>query len=76
MSAAVMRTLLVLSLLVGAGLLGGCARVKPYERETLAIRPMLPESEGAENAFRQHWQESREGSRGGYATAGGGCGCN
>ena len=54
----------------------GCAPVKPYEREYLSERAMRPESESTENRFRQHWQESREGSAGGFGAAGGGCGCN
>jgi len=66
---------LILFLVAGAGL-GGCVVVKPYQREALAIRPATPESEVTENKFRQHWQDSREGSTGGYASAGGGCGCN
>ena len=54
----------------------GCARVKPYEREVLSLRPMSGDGERVEDKFRQHWQESREGAAGGYAAAGGGCGCN
>ena len=53
-----------------------CVRVKPYERETLSLRCMTNEGEQAESKFRQHWQESREGSLGGLGVAGGGCGCN
>jgi len=65
--------LLAASLLVGGA---GCAVVKPWQREVLALRPMTAETETAENKFRQHWQDSREGSTGGFAAAGGGCGCN
>ena len=54
----------------------GCARVKPYEREYLSLRCMQPAGEAGENKFRAHWQESREGSVGGFGAAGGGCGCN
>jgi hypothetical protein len=67
------RVLLCASLaLVGAG----CARVKPYQREYLSERVLDPTSERAEDAWRAHWQFSREGSEGGFGAAGGGCGCN
>ncbi len=54
----------------------GCVAVKPYQREVLSIRPMDGEDNKVEDKFRQHWGESREGAAGGYAAAGGGCGCN
>jgi hypothetical protein len=60
-------------LLLGAA---GCARIKPYQREYLSERAMTPSAEAAEDAFRSHWQSSREGSEGGFGAAGGGCGCN
>jgi hypothetical protein len=62
--------------LLATGALGGCVRVKPYEREIMSLRPMSGDDERVEDKFRQHWQESREGGAGGYAAAGGGCGCN
>lgn len=62
--------------LLAAGAGSGCARVAPYDREILSLRHMSPDGERVEDKFRQHWQESREGSAGGYAAAGGGCGCN
>jgi hypothetical protein len=55
---------------------GGCAVVKPYQREYLSERVMQPGAESAEDHFRQHWQGAREGSEGGFGAAGGGCGCN
>jgi Domain of unknown function (DUF4266) len=69
-----------LALVVAAAALaaatGGCARVKPYQREHLSQRMMIPGGEYAEDNFRAHWQSSREGSEGGFGAAGGGCGCN
>jgi hypothetical protein len=65
-----------LTLVLALSPLAGCARVKPYQREALSLRPMTAQSEALEDHFRQHWQESREGAAGGYAAAGGGCGCN
>ncbi len=67
------RALLSLSLLLSAA---GCAHVKPWEREYLSERVMDPGGEHTEDRFRQHWQQSREGSMGGFGAAGGGCGCN
>lgn len=69
-----MKFLLAVVLVVGAA--SGCARVKPYQREYLSERAMTPAAEAAEDAFRSHWQSSREGSEGGFGAAGGGCGCN
>ena len=53
-----------------------CVLVKPYERQVLSLRCMSADGEAAESKFRQHWQESREGSLGGLGVGGGGCGCN
>jgi hypothetical protein len=56
---------------------GGCVVVKPYQREHLAERCMAAGfGDAAELKFRGHWEGSRQGSEGGYGTAGGGCGCN
>ena len=67
----------ILGLLAGLAL-GGCATVKPYEREQLSRPSMDFGRESGEAAFRAHEQESREGAMGsaGLAGAGGGCGCN
>jgi hypothetical protein len=70
-----MKSVMTALFLVGAALaVAGC--VKPYQREILSRRPMDPAAERAEDHFRQHWVESREGGAGGFAAAGGGCGCN
>ena len=71
-----MRPIAVLMLVLISVAAAGCVRVRPYQREYLATRAMDPSTETAENRFRQHWQESREGSVGGFGAAGGGCGCN
>lgn len=74
-------------LATGAVLLGlaaggaGCAHapkppVQPWQREHLARRAMRFDADPLESRFRQHMFGSREGSEGGYAEAGGGCGCN
>jgi hypothetical protein len=62
--------------------LGGCANrpppVRPWQREYLAKRGMRFDMPGEqqEDAFRQHWLGSREGSDLGFGEPGGGCGCN
>jgi len=61
---------------VAAALAGGCARVKPYEREHLARRSMTADRAPGEARFEQHARGSREGADGGTGEAGGGCGCN
>jgi hypothetical protein len=63
--------LLLFGLIAGAG----CARVKPYEREYLAL-PGMEIGDASELAADQHVFESREGSAGGYGSIGTGCGCN
>lgn len=53
-----------------------CSVVAPYQRETLA-RPDMTLSAHAEiEAGEQHARSYREGSSGGGAARGGGCGCN
>ena len=68
-----MKTLLkILAVL----LLSGCATVRSYERELLADPVMQPELIPESLFLEQHFICTREGSAGGYAVAGGGCGCN
>ena len=69
--------LVVLVALGGLALLaGGCATVKPYQREHLAQRIMKFSPDPDEDQLDLHMLEAREGSSGGYGSAGGGCGCN
>jgi hypothetical protein len=68
--------LAVAAALVCASALGGCARVAPYERETLARRDMEMSSHGDLAAGEEHAVAYREGSSGGGDAKGGGCGCN
>jgi len=55
---------------------GGCVHVRPSQRETLAERKMKFAPDPTEDELDLHMQEAREGSSGGYGSAGGGCGCN
>jgi len=64
------------SILAFAYIFGGCAAVKPYERENLADRIMDFDAFGEERAMERHFLETREGSIGGNGGAGGGCACN
>ena len=54
----------------------GCARVAPYERETLARRDMELGTSGDLAAGEEHAIAYREGSSGSGDAKGGGCGCN
>jgi hypothetical protein len=66
-----------LALLALAALLaGGCARVKPWERELLAKPKMALDADPEGALLEQHVYQYREGAAGGYGGAGGGCGCN
>lgn len=73
MLAAALMGLWVLGALAG---LGGCAVVKPYEREILADPIMDPDVGFAKQTLLQKFLSTREGSTGGGTGLGGGCGCS
>ncbi len=50
--------------------------VEPWERDVLAKPEMSLDSEGIDLGLDDHVYFSKEGSSGGRAYAGGGCGCN
>jgi hypothetical protein len=54
----------------------GCGSVRPWQREKLAKRIMKFGATPDEDELDLHMLQSREGSAGGYGSAGGGCGCN
>jgi hypothetical protein len=58
-----------------AASLTGCATVQPWQRGRLADRCMLFDPDSGRVSYMTHWQESREGSSGGFGVQGGGCGC-
>ena len=64
-----------LLLLTVAATAGGCAAVKPWERELLTQPGMSLDATPTARSD-QHMLESREASAGGFGGAGGGCGCN
>jgi hypothetical protein len=57
-------------------LLGGCATVKPWQREALADPIMQPDRHPMQTALLDHVYFSREAASGGRSVGGGGCGCN
>ncbi len=74
-----MKPKLILSMLVGMVLLGGCAIepwVKPYERANLADPIMNFNRDPVSASYIHHVYDSREGARGAGIATGGGCGCN
>lgn len=66
---------LAAALLGASALLGGCAAVKPYEREKLSDPVMDPVSPVSKQTLDQKFFSTREGSAGGGTGVGGGCGC-
>lgn len=74
MKSSILRRVAVLPVL--AGVLAGCADVKPWQRGNLAREVMALDPHPHLTAFRDHAFESKEASQGGHARTGGGCGCN
>ena len=71
-----LRVTLAISLLVVLSLSAGCARVKPWQRATLAREDMQLDPNGQRTALQSHIQFSKEAAMPGTAAGGGGCGCN
>jgi hypothetical protein len=67
-----LASVLIITQLVGCANLG----VKPWERDILAKKEMALDSEGNDLGLDDHIYFSKEGTSGGRAFAGGGCGCN
>jgi uncharacterized protein DUF4266 len=65
-----------MKILICALLLGGCASVKPWQREDLARQSMVSDKSPGEARFGEHARGAREGAEGGSGEAAGGCGCN
>ena len=64
--------------ITGGGLLvlGGCATVRPWDRDLLAQKKMQLVPSPMQHAVDEHVYFSKEGSTGGQDIGGGGCGCN
>ncbi len=67
--------LVAVTLIIG---LSGCSNlgVQPWEKGQLARADMALDSEKLDLALDDHIYFTKEGSSGGRAFAGGGCGCN
>jgi hypothetical protein len=65
-----------LALVLGAALCAGCANVKPWERESLALPAMQIDPDPLITGCDDHIYFSREATKGGRGFGGGGCGCN
>jgi Domain of unknown function (DUF4266) len=57
-------------------LIGGCATVKPWDRDLLAQKSMSFNATPMLQAIDEHIYFSKEASMGGIDVGGGGCGCN
>lgn len=55
---------------------GWLVRVKPWERDVLALEEMGWDPDALQTARRSHIYFSKESSLGGGSAGGGGCGCN
>lgn len=66
------RTLCILGLAIA---FTGCANVSPAQRGILAKPDMQFDADSANSKITQHTYASKEGTAGGRATGGGGCGC-
>ena len=71
-----MAALAIFALALASLSLGGCAVVKPFEREKLADPIMDPNTGFSKLTLRQKFFSTREGSIGGGTGLGGGCGCS
>lgn len=54
----------------------GCAPVRPWERDHLAMHGMRPDRDRLATGMNEHLWFSREAVHGGRSVGGGGCGCN
>lgn len=75
------RLLLPVGLALVASFFSGCAsadlaRVKPWERATLADYTMRADRDRLNTAMSEHTYFSRETATGGRGVGGSGCGCN
>ncbi len=73
-----MKQTLAVSMVVFAALTSGCSSlgVRPWQRDVLARKEMLPDPSPLDAALDDHIYFSKEASSGGRGFGGGGCGCN
>jgi hypothetical protein len=70
------RIFLGLGLGLACALMGGCANVKPWEREMLSDPIMGVNGGAARENLMEKFYSTREGGMGGPTGVGGGCGCS
>ena len=70
------RYAVAISFLMGIGLTAGCANVEAWERGVLSKSEMSWDPDPLSAGLNEHIYFSKEGSSGGAALGGGGCGCN
>lgn len=61
---------------LAVAVLGGCARVRPHQRQLLAHPALAQPAFTEQHAAHQHVYQIREGAEGAAGAGGGGCGCN
>jgi hypothetical protein len=71
-----MARLIAVLLALAPFALGGCANLKPWERDILASEAMAFDPDPLEAGLRNHVYFSKEASLPGGGAGGGGCGCN
>ena len=77
MTARLLRSFAVAAaLLAVAASAGGCASVKPWERDVLARKEMALDDDPMRAQLQNHIRFSKEGSLPVGGGGGGGCGCN
>ncbi len=70
------QKLVVLTAVMIALVLCGCANVKPWQRGVLSDYTMRSDRDELRQTQREHVFFSREEATGGGGVGGGGCGCN
>ncbi len=71
-----LRALLAALAIASSVALDACVTVRPEQREILADPAMIFGAGGDAESHEEHVLSNREGSVGGGASTGGGCGCN
>ncbi len=71
-----MKLVRLLTLILIAAMLVGCAATSPWQREQLSKPVMQFDHNKEETIAREHMLNTLEGSAGGFGIGGGGCGCN
>jgi hypothetical protein len=71
-----MKTFMAVITIVAGMAAGGCAEVKPWQRNILAQPEMQLQRDFMDTYVDDHIYFSKEAATGGRGIGGGGCGCN